>query len=359
VQHGSGSFAVVLGHFPLGAAAAGLDPAPPAACFLLLDRAPGAAAGAPLVRHTAYLSGPLSLDAGGCGGCAPCFRARAGANCTLRVRGAGDFELEGVLGGLEFQVASAAGAGVEPWAAGRDGPEGPAAWLPRVLLRLHWYVLSLGTAVDFSVRGGGAAVAGRGVAHLEKNWGAAFPERWLWAQGVGGRAGGGAGAQVGQLRRPPGGQGRHGGAGATFVLAGGAVPLGLLPPALGPRLYLLAYHSRAFSLTLDLWNPALTTSLRSDACSGAVDLTLTALLYTVHVSVAADPASFAAVPCPTAQGFRDGSDQSFAARVEVRVVRRPLLGLAPARWGQVVAHSVWEGAAAEFGGGFRCGGGGA
>ncbi len=28
-------------------------------------------------------------------------------------------------------------------------------------------------------------VAGRGLAHMEKNWGHSFPDGWIWAQGMG------------------------------------------------------------------------------------------------------------------------------------------------------------------------------
>jgi hypothetical protein len=353
---GGASFAVGLGHFP----APGPETAARAACFLL-RRPPGAPAAAPLAADAAY-PGWFALNGTGCArGAAPCFQARAGAACALLVRGASDFELRGTLGGTAFRVAGAPGAAPRPWAPGRDGPEGPAAWLRR-LLSLHWYVLSTGTAVEYRLTdlATNASLAGSGVAHLEKNWGGGFPERWLWAQGQAGQAGQEAPRRSPRPAAPAAAAagGGGGGGGATFVLAGGAVPLAFLPAALSPRLFLLTYQSPGFNLSLDPLYPALPTAVRPDGCAGTIELTLTALLHTVHVSIAAEPGSFAAVTCPTAQGFRQDSVESFAARVEVRVVRRPLLGLAPERWGRVVAHSVWEGAAVEFGGAYRCGGGG-
>jgi hypothetical protein len=342
-----------MGHFPAGAQGAS------AACFLLLRPPPGAPAAAPLLADTAYPEW-FALNASGCArGAAPCFQARAGASCALFVRGAAAFELEGRLGGHAFRVASAPGAAPRPWAPGRDGPEGPAARLGQ-LLSLHWYVLSTGTPVSYNITdlSSNASLAGSGLAHMEKNWGAGFPGRWLWAQGQGGeeagKQGGGGGAGAAAAAAAAAG----GGGGATFVLAGGPVPLAFLPAALSPRLFQFTYQSPGFNLSLDPLYPALPTSLSADGCAGTIKLSLTALLHTVHIDIAAEPRSFAAVTCPTALGFREDSVESFAARVEVRVVRRPLLGLAPARWGRVVAHSVWEGAAVEFGGAYRCCGGG-
>ena len=62
---------------------------------------------------------------------------------------------------------------------------GAAAKLPFV--NLHWYVYSLATPVNWTFHDpqlGPETLAGQGWAHMEKNWGRAFPDEWVWAQGM-------------------------------------------------------------------------------------------------------------------------------------------------------------------------------
>ena len=83
---------------------------------------------------------------------------------------------------------------------GSRGPEGPIQHLG-ALLPLHWYVHSSSAPAIFSLehtslsspsRSGGsgdmelndAVAAGRGLLHVEKNWGQAFPSGWMWAHGA-------------------------------------------------------------------------------------------------------------------------------------------------------------------------------
>ena len=52
---------------------------------------------------------------------------------------------------------------------------------------LHWYIHSLSAKVltcRFQSPEGRVIKASSGLAHLEKNWGRAFPKAWVWAQGV-------------------------------------------------------------------------------------------------------------------------------------------------------------------------------
>lgn len=65
------------------------------------------------------------------------------------------------------------------------GFAGPAAKLP--FLNLHWYVYSLGTPVTWTFHDpqlGPETLSGQGWAHMEKDWGRAFPNKWVWAQGM-------------------------------------------------------------------------------------------------------------------------------------------------------------------------------
>jgi hypothetical protein len=99
------------------------------------------------------------------------------------------------------------------------------------LLKLHWYVYSMATPINYKLTlldtaspeapatmpdihqqqqqpagssssssssasahhqvaaatdGAAVGFSGSGFAHMEKNWGAAFPEQWVWAQGISG-----------------------------------------------------------------------------------------------------------------------------------------------------------------------------
>ena len=81
-----------------------------------------------------------------------------------------------------------------------EGPEG--AWLNSPRLEGHWFVYSTASTVQWSLTSAdGRAQSGTGLAHFEKNWGASFPRRWIWAQGIDPRTG------------------------TSFVLAGGDNPL--------------------------------------------------------------------------------------------------------------------------------------
>ena len=62
---------------------------------------------------------------------------------------------------------------------------GAAAYLP--FLHLHWYVYSLATPVTWAFHDPKMThepLTGHGFAHMEKNWGRTFPDKWVWAQGL-------------------------------------------------------------------------------------------------------------------------------------------------------------------------------
>ncbi len=54
-------------------------------------------------------------------------------------------------------------------------------------MHLHWYVYSLATPVTWAFHDPQMTdepLTGEGFAHMEKNWGRAFPDKWVWAQGM-------------------------------------------------------------------------------------------------------------------------------------------------------------------------------
>ncbi|KAF6767087.1 hypothetical protein PSEUBRA_002454 [Kalmanozyma brasiliensis GHG001] len=76
------------------------------------------------------------------------------------------------------------------------GSRGPEGWIQHLgpILPLHWYVHSSSAPAMFSlehvaenngeVELDNAVAAGRGLLHVEKNWGQAFPSGWMWAHGA-------------------------------------------------------------------------------------------------------------------------------------------------------------------------------
>lgn len=78
------------------------------------------------------------------------------------------------------------------------GSKGPEGWIQHLgpILPLHWYVHTSSAPALFSlehvmlgqVEGGmelsDAIAAGRGLLHVEKNWGHGFPSGWMWAHGA-------------------------------------------------------------------------------------------------------------------------------------------------------------------------------
>jgi hypothetical protein len=340
----------------------------------------------------------------------------------MQVDNATSFTLKGTLNHHSFSITTLANSTIQPWARNKDGPEGWASSLGS-LLQLHWYVFSMGTAVRYHITDlrTNTTLQGKGMAHLEKNWGSGFPTKWLWAQGHYGRGGtcgqaggeqpGAAGAAAGQPLRQLHAEklyrgsrtgpvssssssqqslplhtephqhdkpSQHGGpadpqqqqaisssssapaaaaaaaasgAAATFALAGGQVPIRFLPAYLSPQLFLFSYHSPSLNISLDTWSPGLPTVVQQDGCAGSILLTLSAVAHIMDIRIQAEPGSFSPITCPTRQGFRDDSVESFAARAEVSVYARAW----PLGRGKLVGHSVWDTAAVEFGGSFMCG----
>lgn len=81
------------------------------------------------------------------------------------------------------------------------GTRGPEGWIQHLgaLIPLHWYVHSSSAPATFSLEHvafsstpdedrvpqlDDAVAAGRGLLHVEKNWGQAFPSGWMWAHGA-------------------------------------------------------------------------------------------------------------------------------------------------------------------------------
>ena len=79
--------------------------------------------------------------------------------------------------------------GRKPWSQSDPDRGGPEGWLARfpMLLPCHYFVHTMGSPCHFHARtdaSRGALRHGHGYAHIEGNYGTAFPEGWIWSQGI-------------------------------------------------------------------------------------------------------------------------------------------------------------------------------
>jgi len=73
-----------------------------------------------------------------------------------------------------------------PWREEGALSVGPEGWLGRTpLLPSRYFIHSVGSRVEYAVRLDRRALEGRGVAHMECNYGNFFPRGWVWAQAIG------------------------------------------------------------------------------------------------------------------------------------------------------------------------------
>jgi len=235
-----------------------------------------------------------------------------------------------------------------PWSSAKpDGP-GPEGWLARLhaLLPCHYYVQSLGSDAEYEIRGSaveGGSLYGRGVAHLEANYGRSFPDAWIWSQSVRGSREGGArdGAREG------------GEAEAALLLA--HMEIGLGPLRINQSIVTLRVKDADGGLELTFRQADLDyIHLESEACAGSLRLhasspTLPAVppARELHATISAPPSTFSEpLYFPTTTGFsnRPGCVESYAAIASVRAYAH----------GTLLRTVQIELGALEFGGRWRC-----
>jgi hypothetical protein len=222
-----------------------------------------------------------------------------------------------------------------PWSDSRPNSDGPEGTLfPRArgaLLPCHYFVHSLGSEATYKLTPtaqSAPSISGTGFAHLEANYGSAFPHSWIWTQGV-----------------APGGI-------AHFAATALALEVGSAELA---DIFAVAYRSPSLNITfrtpdLDL------VKLQRDACAGQLKLRArhllggnTATLLINSTSSAGAARDFSApLYTPTRAGFSNdpGCEESFTAQATYTVNDAA---------GGVVARQSFPLAALEFGGGWRCG----
>ncbi|XP_071094196.1 uncharacterized protein [Haliotis cracherodii] len=204
-----------------------------------------------------------------------------------------------------------------PWGPNGKGPEG---WLEHMPLPLHWFVYSLRSRVEwyeFSVPHIGLRVTGRSaVAHMEKNWGKAFPPAWIWTQGV------------------------NPASNVSLSLSGGIVRDVITVTA-----YLIGYRNPAKQLMLDYTPVDSRVESRHDGCAGHINLTAIGLVHTLHIYISSNTKAFSdCLYGPETTGFRRACVESYSATADILVFKKGML-----MDKQHISHY-----AMEFGGKYVC-----
>mmetsp|Transcript_13705 Transcript_13705/g.44762 ORF Transcript_13705/g.44762 Transcript_13705/m.44762 type:complete len:384 (-) Transcript_13705:471-1622(-) len=224
-----------------------------------------------------------------------------------------------------------------PWSLSHpdsDGPEGTLfPWARGALLPCHYFVHSLGSEATYrltptALDAATPPLSGAGLAHMEANYGAAFPNSWIWTQGV-----------------APGGR-------AQFVATALAVEVGSTELV---DIFAVAFRSPTLNLTLR--TPDLDiVKLQREPCAGRLTVEARNLLggrrATLRISstsISGQPRGFSApLYTPTRHGFSTdpGCVESFTALATLSVKDAA---------GTVLSTEHFLLAALEFGGGWRCG----
>ena len=204
-----------------------------------------------------------------------------------------------------------------------QGPEG--AWLNSSWLKSHWFVHSTASTVRWSLTpAGGRTQTGSGLAHFEKNWGASFPSRWVWAQGIDPLTG------------------------ASFVLAGGDNPI---VPFMPRGAWMLGVHSPSGAWSYATARGGQELNVWHDGCRGTIELRADSPEGLVEITLVAPRESFASIKAPRASGFLPLSEMSFRGDAVLRMT--PRRDGEADETGEATTFTI-PASALEFGGTWRC-----
>jgi hypothetical protein len=233
------------------------------------------------------------------------------------------------VGGVSFYAETSS---IVPWTSGTSG-FGPAGALDSLPLPLHWFVHSLSASVTaYSFIGGGKTVEGlAGRAHMEKNWGREFPDRWMWAEARDGSDGGVTGGVSFAF------------SGGDLVLWGEALPMNMS--------HLAGYRNSNKQLSWDFTPVDSRLNASIDACKGLFSFDLLHNILPHRLSVSAlvpVPSLRTCLWGPAQSGFAPMSTESFLATIEITARTRRF------DHDEVLDTVVMRHAAVEFGGAYRC-----
>jgi len=183
---------------------------------------------------------------------------------------------------------------------------------------IRWYVYSMGSKTHYEIKTKGEKswqiYQGNGLSHQEKNWGMAFPHKWIWLQAI----------SEDHTKK--------------LALSGGVVNLfGLIPikaSTVGIKTEKINWYFAPVSLSNRI-------TYKVDPCKKKLKLTARSAQRKLQVSAWASPDSFVSVSIPTKKGFKkNGGIESFSANISVSAYEKNVL--------QEMIH--FKNAALEFGG---------
>jgi hypothetical protein len=216
----------------------------------------------------------------------------------------------------------------KPWSSMSTdfGPQGLAALF--TFLPLHWYVHTRATLADYTLTlldGAAPRVTrGRAWAHVEKNFGQAFPSAWMWMQAT---------STDGQ---------------AHVALAGGRIEMGPLQMTT----YMIGYKSPAVEASFRPSEIETNFYPYVDPCAGRFTMRALNLEHELLIEAVADPQSFGSISIPTRQGYvKNGGRESFSSRVTVEVLRNDWAGQLLVN--RLIERRVFENGALEFGAAYQ------
>ena len=185
-----------------------------------------------------------------------------------------------------------------------------------IRLPQYWYVFSTASDAKFQLKLDNNEFSGNGIAHMEKNWGEFFPKSWIWAQ--------------------------YADKETQIVLAGGDTGLALPSPPVYMMFIRTKINDKFVSFRWSPFDMILPSRLKVDVnyCQNEVQVFTRVHNYNVHVQFKTQPSAFTEFLCPTPQGFRSYSVESFASNVSVHFTN--IFGQRNSIYG--------SGAALEFGG---------
>eukprot|EP00775_Hariotina_reticulata_P005175 gene5175-5413_t len=319
---------------------------------------------------------------------------------VVKIAGTGSNLLfEGAVDEAKLTIHSLAGS--QPWSEGGGSPQGLLHLIPGI--GLHWYVHSTATPVEYKFQvasaGSGSSgsacntprvLQGRGIAHIEKNWGGSFPRSFLWSQGFAtgnsvtalkacnGSSSNGDGNKPGNEYGNGNGNGNEDGNGngngtengngngngldnnssrrstggptefetqASFCLAGGVLPtfnVDKLPLPL-PDMLLLGYRSQHRTWHFKPQSPAIFSNTVKPE-QGLLIVKAQQLTRTLVLKIEAGLETFSRVAGPTRGGFVPHSVESYSAKATAECYE----------YGQLVEVTHFDRTGLEFGGSYAC-----
>lgn len=198
---------------------------------------------------------------------------------------------------------------------------GPYGWLDFLPLPLRWWIQSLGSDAVYQYTitddGDSETVSGVGYAHLEKNWGAAFPLGWIWTQGI------------------------SAGNTAQFVMSTAEVDFGFYIL----NAWIAAYRSPVVSWDFNYSMPETSFYTERDACAGTFLFEITTANQRLTFDTSAPPDTFGDVSTPSPDGFEPETGvESFSATMQVSAYENGLL----------IDQQMFYNSALEYGTGYVC-----